>query len=366
MATFRHYGSVGVYGQKFVEGMVRRGYDAEFAERCFHQIEGFGSYGFPESHAVSFAKLVYVSSWIKHHYPDVFGAALLNSQPMGFYQPAQIVRDAQAHGVTVRPVDVNFSRWDCALEGESAGGDVLRLGMRLVGGLREADVRKIEAAVEEHGRYCRVVDLWRASGVRVQTLRTLASADAFGSMGLDRQMALWTVGALRDQSLPMFDGLADPVLEEASVPLPQVSPVTRVVYDYAATGLSLKAHPLSFSRQQLSRHRVIPTGELADERRSPHGRKVAVAGLALIRQRPATASGILFMTIEDETGIANLVIRPAVYERWYRALRHSVAIVAWGKVERQGQVVHVLVERAANLSSLTRGGEVKTVSRDFH
>jgi error-prone DNA polymerase len=361
------------FGQKLIDGMIRNGYSPEYAQQCFDQIKGFSEYGFPESHAASFALLVYVSSWLKCHHPAAFAAALLNSQPMGFYQPAQIVRDAQDHGVPVRPVDVNHSTWDCTLEQQGGRGaqPALRLGMRLIGGLRGVEANKIVDAVARHGTFHSITALWRASGVRAGTLRTLASADAFTSMGLDRQAALWNVSKLRDESLPMFDTLdtvdginASEVIED-SAPLPAVAPVTRVVYDYAATGLSLKAHPLSFARSQLTQHRVIPAGDLADPAKCPHRRRVAVAGLALIRQRPGTASGIVFMTIEDETGIANLVIRPHIYERWYRAIRHSVAVVAWGVVERQGQVVHVLVSRVTNLASLTQMAEPKTTSRDF-
>ncbi len=346
------------FGKKIIDGMTARGYSMAFAQRCFEQIKGFSEYGFPESHAASFALLVYVSAWLKCHHPAAFAAALLNSQPMGFYQPAQIVRDAQKHGVTASPVDVNLSTWDCALEYDGhAASPALRLGMRLVGGIREPEVLKIAAAVERHGSFRSITRLWRESGVRAQTLRQLASADAFASMGLDRQAALWDVKKLRDESLPMFDALEE---IEAAAALPVIDLPAKVIADYSSTGLSLKAHPMSFSRPVLNQRGVVPAGELDDPGRSPHGRIVAVAGLVLIRQRPGTASGIVFMTIEDETGVGNLVIRPDVYKRWYHSLRHSVAIVAWGKVERQGQVVHVLVDRAENLA-----GRPKVTSRDF-
>lgn len=232
--------------------------------------------------------------------------------------------------------------------------------MRLTSGLREADAKKIEEAVGRAGRFRTIVSLWRASGVRVEALRQLAAADAFGSMGLDRQAALWATQQLRDEALPMFEGVE---VEERSASLPAIGLQTRVVYDYAATGLSLKAHPVAFAREMLNRRGVTPCGNLAEEKRYPHGRRVSVAGLVLVRQRPGTASGILFMTMEDESGVANLVVRPDVYDRYRAVLRHSVGLIVHGRVERQGQVVHVMVQGA---EKLTRGGEVGVVSRDFH
>jgi error-prone DNA polymerase len=363
MAAWKRKGNrIYEFGRKMIAGMLANGYSAEFANRCFEQIKGFSDYGFPESHAASFALLVYVSSWLKCRHPAAFAAALINSQPMGFYQPAQIVRDARDHGVTVRPIDVLHSDWDCTLEPHGQGV-ALRLGMRLISGMREAEARKIRAAVRNHPRFTRIESLWRASGVQVQTLRSLAAADAFSSMGIDRQAALWTIGRLRNQALPMFDTLEMP---EPAATLPEIAPAVTVIHDYAATGFSLKAHPISFARPTLASHRVIPSGDLADPLRCPHGRRIAVAGLVLVRQRPGTASGILFMTIEDETGVANLVVRPQIYERWYPSLRHCGTIIAWGRVERHGQVVHVLVSRAANLMSIVQTTPAKVASRDFH
>jgi error-prone DNA polymerase len=310
------------YGKKVVSGMLACSYTHAYALRCVEQLKGFSEYGFPESHAASFALLVYISSWLKCHHPAVFAAGLINSQPMGFYQPVQIVRDAREHGVAVEPVDVNKSQWNCTLEGAGdAARPTLRLGMRLVGGLRETEIQKVTTTVMEQGSFGHVTTLWRTSGVSVKTLRTLASADGFDSMGMDRQAALWMVSKLRDEVLPMFDAFE---IEEASAPLPSVAMPTRVIYNYATTGLSLKAHPISFSRPLLNRYRVTPAGDLADDVRYPHGRRVAMAGIILIRQRPGTASGIVFVTLEDETGVANLVVRPVVYERWYKALRHSI------------------------------------------
>jgi len=352
---------------KILSGMAANGYTREFAEKVVRQIRGFADYGFPESHAASFAHLVYVSAWLKKHHPAAFAAALINSQPMGFYQPAQIVRDAAEHGVEVRAVDVNASGWDCTLEPakKEGGRPALRLGMRLVAGAREKEIEKITAAVKVHGGFESVTGLWRASGVSVASLRKLAMADGFNSMGLDRQQALWAVGRLRDEALPMFEACDR---DELPADLPEVPEVMRVIHDYSAIGLSLKAHPISFARQRLTECGVTRAGELSDEKKWPHGKHICVAGLALVRQRPGTASGIMFMTIEDETGVANLVIRPPVYEKYRRAIRLSTAVVAWGKVEREGQVVHVLVERAANLGEVTSGTQtgLKVHSRDFH
>ncbi len=422
MASWKRKGHiVEKFLTKIITGMEANGYTRAYALRVVEQIKGFSDYGFPESHAASFALLVYVSAWLKCRHPAAFAAALINSQPMGFYQPAQIVRDAREHGVEVRAVDVNWSGWNCSLEGDEKalrhegteaqrGADAsmrvpahargsspaLRLGMRLVASMRQIEADTIAAAVRKHGPFFSIEALWRASGVRVAAMRALAQADAFGSMELDRQRALWEVMRLRDEELPLFerplqekelrnkgtkelremegsDPLSSSVLQyPGTLPLPPISASTQVVHDYAATGLSLKAHPVSFARGALAHHGVIRAGDLMEEKRYPDGKKVAVAGLVLVRQRPGTASGIVFVTLEDETGVANLVVRPAVYERYRRAVRHSVALVAWGKVERQGQVVHVLVERAANLADIGGGirrqdePKLESASRDFH
>ena len=363
------------FGEKIVEGMIARGYDRAFAERCFEQIKGFSEYGFPESHAASFALLVYASAWLKKHRPAAFAAGILNSQPMGFYAPAQIVRDAKEHGVAVLPIDANRSGWDCSLEeatGEpgdgAAKGPALRLGMRLVAGLGESEGRRIESAARERGPFGSVAALRRASGVRAATLKALASADALGSMGLDRQRALWAVRGLRDEPMPLFDA---PEREAESGPspapaprLPRMHPLRQVARDYAATGLSLKAHPLRFLRSRLAAMGATPNADIRDAAAWPKGRPVAVAGLVLVRQRPGTASGVVFMTIEDETGVANLILWPRVYERWRRAARHATAVLARGKVEREGEVVHVIVRSVRDLSAAC--AEMPGMSRDFH
>lgn len=386
------------FGQKIIDGMTRNGYAQDFAERCFEQIKGFSEYGFPESHAASFAHLVYVSSWLKRHHPAAFAAALINSQPMGFYAPAQIIRDAREHGVEVRPVDVMQSRWDCTLEATSdPQRPAIRLGMRMVKGMPERDAHAIVEAVERLSRRGRPFDLHtlhRASGVRAASLRTLALADAFGSLGLDRQRAMWEVRALRDGDMPLFeqgekknaadvgeqltpasngscefpgegamqadsDALRDPLPD-----LPRFTEAKEVTHDYSSLGLSLRRHPLTFIRERLDRRGVVPASALADPALAPSGASVSVAGLVLVRQRPGTASGIVFITLEDETGIANLIVRPKVYERFRRAARHSPTLLATGTVERQGVVVHLLVTHLTAVKNPL--APVVNRSRDFH
>jgi len=338
--------------------MVRNGYSREFAEWCFQRFKGFSQYGFPESHAASFALLVYASAWIKCHYPAVFAAALLNSQPMGFYAPAQIVRDAQEHGVAVRPVDVNHSEWNCTLENE---GTTLRLGLRMAHGLRQCDAEKIVEAVKRFGAFASIFDLWRASEISASPLRVLAQADAFHSMGLDRQRALWQVHALHGKSLPLFDGLPDRRNSEVQLPaVPQVDEVTR---DYGAVGLSLKAHPVSFLRPILKARRVITAAQAKDEQRTPFGLIVAVAGIVLFRQRPGTAKGVMFMTIEDETGRLDLIVRPDVYERFRDAAVYAKMVVARGRVERREKVVHLLSLAFEDLEQFSK--KLPRQSRDF-
>ncbi len=376
---------------RFVNGMIERGYPPDFAERCFEQIKGFGDYGFPESHAASFALLVYVSAWLKKHDPAVFACALLNSQPMGFYAPAQIVRDAREHGVKVRCVDVNASDWDCTLE---EGGQVLRLGMRLVKGLRQNEAEKVAQAVGRHGPFATIDALQRAGGVRTSSLRSLASADAYGSMNLDRQLALLHVRALRDDDLPLFDQPAaaaevvhagespTPLLSmeglgegscgsgdsgstggDEKIALPPISAPRQVVQDYQALSLSLKAHPVSFIRDELDRRGVTSADQLADEARCPNGSPISVAGVVLVRQRPSTASGIVFMTLEDETGVANLIVRPPIFQRDRSAARHGIIILTHGRVERQGRVVHVMADRIEDVSHVL--SDLCAASRDF-
>ena len=349
------------FGQKIIDGMTASGYDQSFACRVFDQIKGFSEYGFPESHAASFAGIVYASAYLKHHHPAAFAAALINSQPMGFYAPAQIIRDAQNHGVRVRPIDIAHSRWDCHLEPDdgSSGGKAIRLGLRLVSGLGEAAGHLLESHVLRHGLPTTLHDLWRRSGVDVPSLRRLADADAFGSMGLSRQQAQWQLRGLRDEHLPLFDGVE--AATEPTPVLPRLAPSIGVVRDYAATGLSLKAHPVSFLREHLTRRGAIRCEQLATV---ASGSPAAVAGIVLVRQRPGTAKGITFMTLEDESGIANLIVRPAIFERHRKAARHGVVVVAHGRVERQGQVINVIATRLEDLDG--QMAELTTTPRNFH
>ncbi|MEC9374716.1 MAG: OB-fold nucleic acid binding domain-containing protein [Planctomycetota bacterium] len=364
MAAWKRKGDkIAQFGVKLIDGMLERGYPREFAERCFEQIRGFSEYGFPESHAASFALIVYVSSWLKKHEPAAFAAALINSQPMGFYAPAQIVQDAQRHGVEVRAIDVNRSAWDGTLERGADGRDALRLGMRLVKGLREEEANRIAEAVAREGAQGSVEDLWRVSGASVQALKCLARGDAFGSMGLDRQGALWRIRPLRNERLPLFETLAAPA-RDGEEALPRQAAQRETLLDYNTTGLSLKSHPVAHLRSELDRRGVVRAEELKDATRCPTGRILSVAGVALVRQRPGTASGVVFITLEDETGMANLVVWPRVFERYRRAARQSVAILAHGKVERQGEVVHVHADRLITLDDMLPS--LVSRSRDFH
>ncbi len=350
------------FGQKLIDGMVAKGISREFAERCFDQIKGFSEYGFPESHAASFALLVYASAWLKRHHPAEFTGALLNSQPMGFYAPAQLIRDAKEHQVQVRPIDVRYSGWDCSVEGDGA----LRIGMRLVNGIGRPEVEKIRAPVVGHEAPASLLSLWRRSGAKASTFRRLAAADAFGSMGLSRQQALWHARLLRDDKLPLFDDSIDsnPRAHEGggAVRLPEIGAQRQVVLDYATTGLSLKAHPVSFSRQRLRALGAVPCARLRDPQSTPNDEWVTVAGLVLVRQRPGTADGVTFMTLEDETGIANLIIWSRVYQRFRRAAG-SRLLIAHGRVQRQDGVVHVIAATLRGLDPELDGLVVG--SRDF-
>jgi error-prone DNA polymerase len=380
MAAWRKRGVIDQFRPKLIEGMKARGLSKEFAERVYQQIRGFGEYGFPESHAASFALLAYISAWLKCHYQAAFTAALLNSQPMGFYAPAQLVWDARRHGVPVLPVDVNYSEKDCTLEPvRLLGGEVvrwlkpkppnnlttqppdsvaLRLGFRLIAGLREAAIDAIVAARAD-GPFTSMPQFTRRTRLGRPDLERLADADAFGSLALGRREALWhSLAQSRSPApMPLFTGV-----EEASdcPALPALSPYEQVIADYRATGLSLKGHPLAFFRKQLDTLNVLPAERLATH---PDGRRVKVAGIVLLRQRPATASGITFCSLEDETGIANLVVRAAVWERYRAVTRSSPAWIAQGVLERKEGVIHIVVDRVEDLSK--RLGEVRTASRNF-
>ncbi|MCH9808363.1 MAG: error-prone DNA polymerase [Alphaproteobacteria bacterium] len=368
MATFRRRGTIGLLEDQMVSAMVARGYDEGFAQRCFNQIKGFGEYGFPESHAASFAHLVYVSSWLKCHYPAVFACALINSQPMGFYAPAQIVRDAREHGVEVLPVDVNRSDWDCTLEPggceprpaggsrslaglQDAGrdGPALRLGMRLVDGLVKEEALRI---VEVRGNgFGDVHDLKQRSKVRLAALEKLAAADAFRSIDLDRRQGLWEVKAIGPpEGLPLF-GWAETREEggEEEVLLPQMALSEHVVNDYQTLRLSLKAHPMQFLRAKLSAEKVVSCDEL---RGLKDGRWVRVAGVVLVRQRPGSAKGVVFMTLEDETGIANAVIWAKTLERHRKVVMGARLVLIEGQVQRHEDIIHVVSRRLFDRSGM--------------
>ena len=349
MATFKNVGTVDQFQEKLIGGMVKNGYDRGFAERCYKQLEGFGSYGFPESHAAAFAQLAYVSAWLKCHYPDVFACALLNSLPMGFYEPAQIVIDARKHGVEVRPVDINHSGWDNTLEEQRGKYRALRLGFRQVKGLSKLE---LERAIERRGAgYTDISGLLRRGGLNVSALETLAQADAFNSIGFDRRQALWEVKALSNSAAALLAPQEKEAIYEPAVVLPRMTEGEHVIHDYAATSLSLKKHPLSFVRGKLKALKVssadaLPT--LAD------GCFVKAAGLVLVRQRPQTASGVLFITIEDETGVANLVVFNTVFEQFRREILASRLLMVEGKLEREGEVIHIVAKKFHDLSRWMR------------
>jgi error-prone DNA polymerase len=428
MATFRKVGTISSFQQKMIDGMVANGYAADFAERCFRQIEGFGEYGFPESHAASFALLVYASAWMKCHYPDVFAAGLLNAQPLGFYAPAQIVRDAREHGVEVREIDINLSEWDATLEcvaplrfasgaspaphqggmsslcacahglpeplsflmgkentqkteglgavlpGGSQGGSpvreatrlhprhasmindihtthAVRLGFREIKGLSE-DAIKVLTKARERG-YDSVRDLWLRTGLSPSVLERLADADAFGSLGLSRRDALWAVKALGrtgdNENLPLFCAARAGARREPDAHLPPMPPGEEVVNDYRFLRLSLKAHPIHFIREELAHLRVVRNEQLFE---LVPGRRVSVAGLVLVRQRPGSAKGVIFMTLEDETGVANTIIWSKVFERHRAIVLGARFVVLTGKLQSQDGVVHVVAEKIEDRTDL--------------
>lgn len=348
MATFKAHGMVKRFHNKLIGGMLKNGYTREYAERVFKQLEGFGSYGFPESHAASFALLVYISSWLKCHYPDVFAAGLLNSQPMGFYAPAQIVRDAQKHGVVVRPVDINHSVWDNTLEEKEGNYYALRLGFLHVKGLREEEMHKLATA--EKKTFTSINELVDV-GISIATLEKLADADAFRSIGLDRRKALWEISSLADHPTGVFKGQPSGSEKEQPVTLPEMTASEHVLQDYNSLSLSLKAHPVHFVRSRLGSHHVISAAELGG---LPDGVFVKVAGLVLVRQRPRTAGGICFITIEDETGNANLVVFRKLFDRYRKEILQSKLLMVAGRLQREGEVIHVVVQECFNLSSLLR------------
>ncbi|KQN19322.1 DNA polymerase [Sphingomonas sp. Leaf33] len=397
MATFKFTGGVGEFHDRLITGMKKNGISLDFAERLVKQIEGFGSYGFPESHAASFAKIAYASCWMKCHHPDVFCAALLNAQPMGFYAPAQIVRDAREHGVVVEAVCVNGSAWDTIILSSSlpiggeggeegrcltetgiggtaplpalspagrglrktparfAGSDAdwadlrpIRLGLKIVAGLAEADADAILAARAAGGPFASIPDVFRRARVKPAALERLARADAFRCFGHDRRQALWAVKALGEKSLPLLDAME---VREPTVALTPLTAGREVVEDYRSTQLSLRAHPLSFLRPRLERAGIVPASALSGIR---DGRKVEVAGVILVRQKPGSAKGVLFITIEDETGVANAILWPDRFEAQRTTVMSATMIGVQGRVQKEGLVIHVIVDRIVDYSWMLR------------
>ena len=372
MATFKRTGTIGNFEAKFIKGMLKNGYELEFAKQCFNQIKGFGEYGFPESHAASFALLVYASSWVKAYYPDVFCAAMLNSQPMGFYAPAQLVRDAREHGVEIRSVDINLSDWDCTLETSGFRKEAVdfrhremqeiirtrhavRLGFRQVKGLSEKDMEMLVA--NRGDGYRSVRDLWLRSGLPASVIERLADADAFRSLKLPRREALWAVRALDVKSaaeeLPLFEAarmsdLRADLQVEPETELPQMQPGEQVIEDYRYLSLSLKAHPVSFLREEFDRIGVTRNVDLLTV---AAGRRVTIAGLVLVRQRPGSANGVVFMTLEDETGVSNAIVWPKIFEKYRPVVMGARLVKIRGKLQSQSGVIHVVVDHIEDLTS---------------
>ena len=404
MGAWRRTGLMDRFRQKLMTGMLERGYTTEFAESLFQQIRGFGEYGFPESHAASFAILAYVSAWIKYYYPAVFTAALINSQPMGFYAPAQLIRDARDHGVCVLPIDINRSTWNCDLEPLSTdssrnsdppiastmtpdpiavsaagrqmkpppasipgsesthatAGHALRLGFRLVRGLRETEIAALVKEREANGPFRSLAELTQRTRISAATVQRLAEADAFQSLGQDRRAALWQslVPPAGTHPMPLFD--AEETDDIPAPTLPALSSQEEVFADYRYAGVTLRQHPVAFVREELKKLGIITAQQL---RAYPTNRAVRVAGLVLMRQRPSTAKGITFVTLEDETGTVNLVIRPGVWKHYDLIARQSSALIAHGLLERKHEIIHVVVRQLADLA--TQLGELTNKTRDF-
>lgn len=367
MATFKRTGTIGDFEKRFIEGMVSKDYDPEFAKQCFNQIKGFGEYGFPESHAASFALLVYASSWLKAYYPDVFCAAMLNSQPMGFYAPAQLVRDAREHGIKVLPVDINESDWDCTLEeaafdrkavdfrhGEMReiikSRHAVRLGFRQIKGLSSDDMERL---VGNRGQsYSSVRDLWLRSGLQKSVIERLADADAFRSINLSRREALWAVRALDVKSaaeeLPLFERVRHVDLQpEPAATLPDMQPGEQVIEDYRYLSLSLKAHPVSFLRENFQKTGITRNVDLL---RVPNGKRVTIAGLVLVRQRPGSAKGVIFMTLEDETGVANAIVWNKIFDKYRAVVMGARLVKIRGRLQSHSGVIHTVVEHIEDMT----------------
>lgn len=355
MAAWKsHKGVIETFKEKIVKGMAENGYSQEFAETCLNQIKGFSEYGFPESHAASFALLVYASAWIKRYHPAEFACALLNSQPMGFYQPSQLVQDAQRHGVRVERIDANESSWDCSVTYDESGRPYLRLGLRLISGLRRDHAAALEESVERDGSFDSLETLWaRDTSITKATLRTLAKADVFDSTGLSRRPAHWNIHALAAKPAPL-DALLTKRTHGTEQNLPQSDLQGDMFEDYSTTGLSLRAHPLQFLRAYLMTRRAKSAEQLSIHHGVRVGTAITIAGLAIVRQRPGTAKGVVFITIEDETGSVNLIIRPTIFERYSSITMRSSILFVEGKLERVGEVIYIDVARLETLDNLLR------------
>lgn len=364
MAAWRRRGGLEAFEQRLVDGMRERGYTEAFARQIYQQILGFGEYGFPESHSASFALLVYVSSWLKCHEPAAFCGALLNSQPMGFYAPAQLVQDARRHGVEVRSADVTVSHWDCTLEPGHARAPAdagrlapaLRLGLRMVRGLTEAGAARIVAA-RRQAAFASVADLAQRAALDRRDLAALADADALSALAGHRHHAVWQVGGVERLPALLEAGRSD----EAQPALAAPTEGQDIVADYRRMGLTLRRHPLALLRPQLRARRLLTGAEVAD---APNGRLVRTAGIVIGRQRPDTASGVVFVTLEDETGSTNVIVWRDLGDRQRREMLGARLLGVYGRVEREGEVVHLLAGRLVDLTPLL--GELPTRSRDFH
>jgi error-prone DNA polymerase len=351
MAAWKRKGGLEPFEERLVQGMLGRGYRREFAEALYRQILGFGEYGFPESHSASFALLVYVSAWLKCHHPAAFCAALLNSQPMGFYAPAQLVQDARRHGVEVRPPEVGASLWDCTLE-----GGALRLGLRMVGGLAQGAGARIVAA-RARGAFASVEDLARRAALGRRDLDCLAAGGALAALAGHRRQAHWAAAGIAQAA----GVLREASIDEPALALPPPGEGEDIVADYASLGMSLGRHPLALLRPRLSRLGLLPAVTVHTR---AHGSRARAAGLVTCRQRPDTASGVIFVTLEDETGCVNVVVWRDLIERQRRELLGARLLAVEGRIERDGEVVHLIARELSDRSALL--GQLFAPSRDFH
>jgi error-prone DNA polymerase len=357
MAAWKRKGGLEPFQKQLIDGMRERGYAESFAHQIFNQILGFGEYGFPESHSASFALLVYISAWLKHHEPAAFCAALVNSQPMGFYAPAQLVRDARAHDIEVRPVDVAISAWDCTLERRDDGRPAVRLGLRMVKRLSQEGAERLLAA-RAAGAFVDTADLAERAALDRRDLEALAAADALATLSGHRHRAVWQVSGV-ERALPLLP--AATAAQEGMPLLRAPREGQEIVADYFSTGLTLRRHPLALLRDALAKRGVIPNRELWEQ---PDGRSVTAAGLVITRQRPGSASGVTFVTMEDETGYVNLIVWKRVADEQRTALLESRLLLVRGKLQREGDVLHVIAQRLTDLSALL--GDLTVASRNFH